>query len=73
MDMRLSRLLLRRAHDKDMLAATHQDLAVELGTAREVVSRLLKDFEFRGLVHLGRGEVGLLDRVRLQALGAEER
>jgi CRP/FNR family transcriptional regulator len=73
MDMRLSRLLLRRADGKDMLAVTHQDLAVELGTAREVVSRLLKDFEFRGLVHLGRGEVGLLDRVRLQALGAEER
>ena len=73
MDMRLSRLLLRRANGDGMLAATHQDLAVELGTAREVVSRLLKDFESRGLVRLGRGEVGLLDRARLQALGAEDR
>ena len=73
MDMRLSRLLLRRANGDGMLAATHQDLAVELGTAREVVSRLLKDFESRGLVRLGRGEVGLLDRARLQVLGAEDR
>lgn len=73
MDMRLARLLLRRADAGGMLAATHQGLAVELGTAREVVSRLLKDFESRGLVHLGRGEMTLLDRVSLEALGAEER
>ena len=68
-----ARLLLRRADGGGRLAATHQDLAVELGTAREVVSRLLKDFESRGLVRLGRGEVDLLDTARLRALGAEER
>lgn len=73
MDMRLARLLLRRADAAGMLAATHQGLAVELGTAREVVSRLLKDFESRGLVHLGRGEVGLLDRSHLEELAAEPR
>ncbi|WP_372972335.1 Crp/Fnr family transcriptional regulator [Marinobacter sp.] len=39
---------------------THQELAVELGTAREVVSRLLKDFERHGRVRLARGRVELL-------------
>lgn len=42
--------------------ATHDVLAVELGSAREVVSRLLKSFEDDGeLVALGRGSVRLLD------------
>ncbi len=36
---------------------THQELAAELGTMREVVSRLLKEFEHQGLVVLGRGFV----------------
>lgn len=41
--------------------ATHQSLAAELGTAREVISRLLKDFERKGLVQLERGKVELID------------
>jgi CRP/FNR family transcriptional regulator len=40
---------------------THADLAVELGTVREVVSRLLKDFERKGLVQLSRGGIRILD------------
>lgn len=36
---------------------THQEIAVELGTSREVVSRILKDFEHEGLVSLSRGTV----------------
>jgi CRP/FNR family transcriptional regulator len=71
MDMRLARLLSHRADADGMLAVTHQDLAVELGTAREVVSRLLKDFEARGLVRLGRGEVRVLAPERLGAMDAE--
>lgn len=44
------------------IIATHQSLAVELGTAREVVSRLLKDLERRGYVSLGRGVLTVTDR-----------
>lgn len=47
---------------------THQALAAELGTVREIVSRTLKSFEERGLVRLGRGRVEVLDAPGLQAL-----
>lgn len=65
MDRRLAACLLARAKGAGMVAATHQELAVELGSAREVVSRLLKDFERRGWVGLSRGSVALLDPAAL--------
>ncbi|CUW41284.1 putative transcriptional regulator, Crp/Fnr family [Magnetospirillum sp. XM-1] len=65
MDRRLAACLLARAKGTGTVAATHQDLAVELGSAREVVSRLLKDFERRGWVTLSRGSVTLLDAAAL--------
>ena len=58
------------AGDGTTLATTHAEIAVELGTAREVVSRHLKAFEKRGLVRLGRGTVEILDRPALDRLGA---
>lgn len=67
-DQRLAAVLLDKAGAGDAVLATHQDLAVELGTAREVVSRQLKDFERRGLVALARGRVSLADRGGLAAL-----
>ncbi|MGB5072611.1 MAG: Crp/Fnr family transcriptional regulator [Bacteroidota bacterium] len=45
--------------------ATHQDIANEIGSAREVISRNLKEFEREGLVALGRGEIRILDRGKL--------
>ncbi|QIT55068.1 Crp/Fnr family transcriptional regulator [Aquisalimonas sp. 2447] len=59
MDVRLTEWL--RAHASNSpLSMTHQDLAVELGTAREVVSRLLKDFEREGWIRLARGRIEIL-------------
>jgi CRP/FNR family transcriptional regulator len=46
--------------------ATHQQLADELGSAREVVSRELKEFERQGWVKLGRASIEVLDRAALQ-------
>jgi CRP/FNR family transcriptional regulator len=66
---RLARFLLAHARDGQW-EGTHQDMATELGTAREVVSRQLKDFERRGLVTLGRGRVALHDRAALETLTA---
>jgi CRP/FNR family transcriptional regulator len=66
---RLARFLLAHARDGHW-EGTHQDMATELGTAREVVSRQLKDFERRGLVTLGRGRVALRDRAALDAITA---
>jgi CRP/FNR family transcriptional regulator len=45
---------------------THQQLADELGSAREVVSRELKEFENQGWVKLGRASIEVLDRAALQ-------
>jgi len=59
MDRRLAACLLARAKGSGVVTATHQDLAMELGSAREVVSRLLKEFERRGWVALSRGSVAL--------------
>lgn len=61
-DQRLAALLLEQADADGVLALTHQALARDLGTAREVVSRLLKEFERQGLVRLGRGRITLQDR-----------
>ncbi|WP_374370004.1 Crp/Fnr family transcriptional regulator [Dongia sp.] len=60
-DARLAAFLLARDAEQP-IALTHQDLATELGTAREVVSRQLKDFERRQWLRLTRGRIDLLDR-----------
>ncbi len=64
-DARLARSLLDLSGEQALLTVTHQQLAAELGSAREVISRHLKRFEERGLVRLGRGTIALLDRARL--------
>jgi CRP/FNR family transcriptional regulator len=53
-----------------VITLTHQQLATELGTAREVVSRLLKELERRGWVGLTRGEIAIRDRAALERLAA---
>ena len=42
------------------LLITHQDLAIELGTEREVVSRLLRELERKNRVRLARGRIDIL-------------
>lgn len=59
MDERLTDWLRERTAQSP-LHITHQTLAVELGTAREVVSRLLKEFERRGWVRLSRGRIDVV-------------
>lgn len=63
LNQRLARLLL--AHKGNVLSITHQQLAAELGSAREIVSRLLKGFADQGMVVLGREQVSIIDRARL--------
>lgn len=65
LDQRLAAFLLERLDgdgDDRGIAVTHERIATELGTAREVVSRLLKDLEHLGIVELGRGELRVRDR-----------
>ncbi|MBB4303807.1 CRP/FNR family transcriptional regulator [Rhodobium orientis] len=69
LDIRLARLLLARAADGSV-DATHQDIAVELGSVREVVSRQLKTLERDGLIQLDRGRIEIRDPAGLQRIAA---
>lgn len=68
MDRRLAKHLLAQSLDGDAVLTTHQALANELGTAREVVSRLLKDFETRGWIVRERGRIRITDLAALKDL-----
>lgn len=70
MDVRLARRLLSLSNGSDRLAVTHYELAVELGSAREVISRALKDFENRGWVRRNVGLLEILDRRALEHLAS---
>jgi CRP/FNR family transcriptional regulator len=62
-DVRVAEFLLKQAAGSGhKIAITHQEIAFELGTAREVVSRILKDFERDGLISLSRGTITIKDQ-----------
>ena len=65
LDARLAQLLVRRG---PVVEGTHQRLAEELGSVREIVSRLLRSFEQRGWVRLERERITLLDPKALSTL-----
>jgi len=67
LDERLAQMLIRRG---PVIEATHQKLAEELGSVREIVSRLLRSFETRGWVRLERERITLTDPKSLAALAA---
>ena len=69
---RLARTLLRMADSEGRVIARHEELASEIGSAREVVSRQLAVFARGGLILLGRGEIKLTSSAGLQALAGEE-
>jgi CRP/FNR family transcriptional regulator len=67
LDQRLAALLLGKGR---VVRATHQQLADELGSVREMVSRLLKGFAEQGLVRLGREQVEVLDAAGLRKVAS---
>jgi len=68
LDQRLAKLILAR--NQETLNITHQQLADELGSVREIVSRLLKGFVAQGLVSLGREQLTVINRQGLQNIAA---
>ncbi len=70
LDVRLAQKLLMLAGESRLVKTTHQQLAAELGTAREVVSRQLQEFQRRGWVGAVRGEIEILGRPELERLAA---
>jgi len=71
-DKRLAQRLIAHAGPGGIVASTHQNLATELGSAREVVSRHLKELQRRGAVGLSRGQIVLLDRQKLEVMAASD-
>lgn len=69
-DQRLAAFLLEESilEESDTLKLTHERIASHLGTAREVVTRMLRYFQAEGIVRLSRGTIQLLDRWRLSQL-----
>jgi CRP/FNR family transcriptional regulator len=67
LDQRLAALLLGKGK---VVHTTHQALADELGSVREIVSRLLKSFAEQGLVVLGREQIEIMDPAGLRRITA---
>ncbi len=72
-DLRLAGKLLTLAGDGDQIIATQSQIATELGTVREVVSRQFQEFQRRGWLRVGRGTVTVTDRAALKALANSDR
>jgi len=66
MDARLASFLRTRSRVQNPMRITHQEIASELGTSREVISRLLEDLSASGLVRSARGEIEVLDEAGLE-------
>lgn len=69
-DKRLAAFLVEESilDNTDALKITHEKIANHLGTAREVVTRMLRYFQSEGLVKLSRGIIGLTDKKRLEEI-----
>ena len=69
-DKRLANFLLEEAQleESNQLKITHEKIANHMGTAREVVTRMLRYFQNEGMVKLTRGAIEIVDEEKLEAL-----
>ena len=69
-DKRLAGFLLEESglEGSETLKLTHERIASHLGTAREVVTRMLRYFQSEGMVRLSRGEITIIDEAALRKL-----
>jgi CRP/FNR family transcriptional regulator len=66
MDARIATFLLNRALVENPIKITHQEIAAELGSSREVISRILEDFSSQGVIQTMRGMIEVLEIESLQ-------
>lgn len=69
-DVRLAQKLLELQEPVGCVKSTHQKLATELGSAREVISRQLQEFQRRGWIAQSRGTITLLQAESIQKLAS---
>ena len=72
-DKRLAAFLLEEANieGSNCLKVTHERIANHMGTAREVVTRMLRYFQGEGLVKLSRGTIDIADEAGLESLSED--
>lgn len=66
MDIRVATLLLERSRIRNPMTITHQEIAAELGSSREVISRILETMAIRGIIRVLRGSIEVLDMLLLE-------
>lgn len=66
LDARVAALLLERSRSANPIQITHHEIAAELGSSREVITRLLADFADAHLIRLARGAIEIIDAAALQ-------
>ncbi|HMU76124.1 MAG TPA: helix-turn-helix domain-containing protein, partial [Elusimicrobiota bacterium] len=69
LDTRVAAFLLARGRLQNPIRITHQEIAAELGSSREVISRMLEEFGKQGVIRAARGVVEVLDFEELVARG----
>jgi CRP/FNR family transcriptional regulator, anaerobic regulatory protein len=67
MDRRVAALILAKSQHQHPIRITHQEIAAELGSSREVISRILEDFSRLGLIESGRGTIEISDPKGLES------
>ena len=67
MDRRVAAWLLNQSRVQNPMRVTHQEIAAELGSSREVISRILEDFSREGLIESGRGTIDVVNLEGLEA------
>lgn len=70
-DTRTAEYLLQSAGADGTIKKTHLEIATDIGTSREVVSRILKEFEHQGLITLARGEIQTQNSNELQRVATQ--
>ena len=70
MDQRVAAWLVQQAETHNPVQVTHQEIAADLGSSREVISRVLEEFRQSGLIEPGRGQIEILDKRELESRAA---
>ena len=70
LDVRLAKFLIKHCDGANTLTSTHQNIATELGSAREVISRQLKDLELKGYITTSRGSIKINNPGALQKIAS---
>lgn len=65
-EKRIIKYLLDNSNDNDIIITTHEKIAFDIGTAREVISRKLQELHKANLINVGRGKITILNKLKLK-------